>query len=94
MHEYPRSAPRIAGLSRGDAYSPPDSSGIPLHLFDALARRYPLVGLLDTRLPRWQRALVAGATFAPSRSVPSFAVLSPSRPTTHAPRSSPAPASP
>ncbi len=59
---------RIVGLSRGDAHSPHDSSGIPLHLFDALARRYTLVGRLDTRLPRWQRAIVAGTTVAPMRA--------------------------
>jgi len=59
---------RLVGISRGNPYSPHDSSGIPLHLFDALARRYPLVQRLDTRLPCWQRALVALTTVHPSRS--------------------------
>jgi alpha-maltose-1-phosphate synthase len=59
---------RLVGVSRGNPYSPHDFSGISLHLFNALERRYELVRRVDTRLPRWQRALVALTTFYPSRA--------------------------
>lgn len=58
---------RIVGLARGNPYSPHDVSGIPMHLFDALARRYSLVERIDTRLPHWQRLLIALTTLHPSR---------------------------
>jgi len=58
---------RVVGLSRGNPHSPHDGSGVPLHLFNALARRYALIERVDTRLPQWQRGLVALATFRPSR---------------------------
>ena len=54
--------PTGAGLllaSRGDALTP--------FLFAELERRYPVAGILETELSRWQRLAVAAATFRPSR---------------------------
>ncbi|WP_328294548.1 glycosyltransferase family 4 protein [Kineococcus sp. NBC_00420] len=45
--------------SRGDALTP--------FLFEELQRRYPVAGVLDTDLSRWQRVAVAATTFRPSR---------------------------
>lgn len=61
-------ATRIVGASRADPYSPLSVSGIPRHLFDALERRYDMVGRIDARLSAGRAALVALATFAPSRA--------------------------
>ena len=61
--------PRIVGASRADPYSPLSVSGIPHHLFDALERRYDMVGRIDARLSVGRAALVALATFAPSRAI-------------------------
>lgn len=60
--------PRIVGASRADPFSPLSVSGIPHHLFDALERRYDMVGRIDTRLSVGRAALVALATFTPSRA--------------------------
>ncbi len=59
---------RFVGISRGNPYSPHDTSGVPRSLFNAIGRHYTLVDRLDTRLPRWQQALVALATFHPLRA--------------------------
>ncbi|HEY8600717.1 MAG TPA: glycosyltransferase family 4 protein [Thermomicrobiales bacterium] len=59
---------RFVGISRGDPHSPHDTSGVPRSLFNALERRYTLVDRVDTRLPLWQQALVALATFHPQRT--------------------------
>lgn len=61
-------SPRIVGASRADPYSPLSVSGIPSHLFDALERRYDMVSRIDTRLSAGRAAVVALATFAPSRT--------------------------
>lgn len=62
-----RATPRLVGASRGDPFSPHSVSGVPYHLFNALARHYPLVDRIDTRLSRWQVGRVALATFHPLR---------------------------
>ncbi len=59
---------RFVGISRGNPHSPHDTSGVPRSLFNALGRHHTLVDRLDTRLPRWQQALVALATFHPRRA--------------------------
>jgi len=67
---YPTPMPslRFVGISRGNPYSPHDTSGVPRSLFNAIERHYTLVDRLDVRLPRWQQALVAGAAFYPQRA--------------------------
>ena len=53
-------ATRIVGASRGDPLT--------RHLFDALGRRYGMVGHIDAELRPWQRYLLAPATFHPSQA--------------------------
>lgn len=53
-------AARIVGASRGDPLT--------RHLFDAIDRRYGMVGRIDTELRPWQRYLAALATFRLSRA--------------------------
>lgn len=62
-----QATPRLVGASRGDPFNPHSVSGVAYHLFNALARHYPLVARIDTRLSRWQIGRVALATFHPSR---------------------------
>lgn len=60
---------RLIGAARGDPYHPQSVSGVPRHLFDALARRYQMVARIDTRLVPSQQVLVALATFHPVRAI-------------------------
>lgn len=50
----------LALASRGDALTP--------HLFAAIARRFPVTGVIEPELSWWQRYLVAAVTFRPTRS--------------------------
>jgi len=59
---------RVVGISRGNPYSPHDTSGLSRNLFNAVGRHYTLVDRLDTRLPRWQQGLVALTTVHPTRA--------------------------
>lgn len=52
--------PALVLASRGDALTP--------YLFEEIERRYPVAGRLNPELTRWQRCVVAAATFRPSRS--------------------------
>src|SRR4051794_27032411 len=58
----------IVGASRGNPFSPLTGSGAASPLFDALERRYGLVGRIDVSLTQAQRAAVAAASFPPSRA--------------------------
>jgi len=51
---------QLLGASRGDPLT--------RHLFEAIERRYGLVGRIDTELRGWQRYLVALTTFHPSQA--------------------------
>jgi starch synthase len=59
---------RLVGASRGDPYDPVTASGVARYLFDALDRRYKMVGRVDAELRGWQRPLAAIAAFRPSRA--------------------------
>lgn len=56
----PRRPVRLALASRGDALTP--------YLFDAMERRYPVLGRIDPELTSMQRYEIAALTFRPSRS--------------------------
>ena len=58
---------RLVGAASGDPYNPHSVSGVPRHLFDALERRYQMVGRVNAALVPWQHYSVAVATFHPSR---------------------------
>jgi glycosyltransferase involved in cell wall biosynthesis len=58
---------RFVGASRGDPYDPVTASGMARFLFDALERRYRMVGRVDVELRGWPRRLAALAAFHPSR---------------------------
>ena len=60
--------PRLVGLSQGDPHSARTNSGVAKFLYDALERRYEMVGRYSVELTRPQRALVAALTFHPSRA--------------------------
>ncbi|MBS1868215.1 MAG: glycosyltransferase family 4 protein [Actinobacteria bacterium] len=58
---------RIVGTARGNPDDPHSTSGVSFHLFEALARRYELVGRVDVALTPAQRALALAAAFHPRR---------------------------
>ncbi|HEX7060004.1 MAG TPA: glycosyltransferase family 4 protein [Solirubrobacterales bacterium] len=61
-------APRLVGLAQDDPSTPTIGSGAAAKfLFDALGRRYSLVGRGGVELSKVQRYAIAGATFHPRR---------------------------
>jgi len=67
MLDMPGNLPRLVGAARGDPYDARSTSGVPRHLFDALARRYTLTARINTEPSSIQKYLLALATFHPTR---------------------------